>query len=66
MRKFININKYFIVKFLAGLLAAIVLPLFIKTPFPLHVMILICIWAIMGMGWNFIGGYAGQVSNGHA
>lgn len=24
------------------------------------------IWAIMGIGWNVIGGYAGQVSNGHA
>ncbi|MDF2512566.1 MAG: branched-chain amino acid transporter permease [Herbinix sp.] len=66
MKNYIEANSHFIIKFLASLLVAILLPLFIKTPFPLHVMILICIWAIMGMGWNFIGGYAGQVSNGHA
>jgi branched-chain amino acid transport system permease protein len=30
------------------------------------VMTMMCIWAILGMGWNFIGGYAGQISNGHS
>ncbi|MFT4107765.1 MAG: branched-chain amino acid ABC transporter permease [Lacrimispora sp.] len=66
MKNFIYSNSQFMVRFLIGLLAAALLPLFIKTPFAVHVMILICIWAILGMGWNFIGGYAGQVSNGHA
>ena len=27
---------------------------------------MIMIWSIVGMGWNFLGGYAGQVSTGHA
>lgn len=66
MRKFIQSDRRFIIRCLAGLAGAALLPLFIKTPFAVHVMILVCIWAIMGMGWNFIGGYAGQVSNGHA
>lgn len=66
MKDFIYTNSRFMVRFLAGLLIAVILPLMIRQPFTLHVMILICIWAIMGMGWNFIGGYAGQVSNGHA
>ncbi len=66
MKNFIYTNKNFMAKLLIGLLVAIVLPLFIRVPFALHVMTLICIWAIMGMGWNFIGGYAGQISNGHA
>lgn len=66
MKNFIHSNNQFMIRFLIGLLAAALLPLFIKTPFAVHVMILTCIWAILGMGWNFIGGYAGQVSNGHA
>ncbi|MBE6829881.1 MAG: branched-chain amino acid ABC transporter permease, partial [Ruminococcaceae bacterium] len=24
------------------------------------------VWGIMGLGWNVVGGYAGQTSNGHA
>jgi branched-chain amino acid transport system permease protein len=66
VKNYIHSNSQFMIRFLIGLLAAALLPLFIKTPFAVHVMILICIWSILGMGWNFIGGYAGQVSNGHA
>ena len=40
--------------------------MFIQRPFQLNVLILCTIWAIMGLGWNIIGGYCGQVSNGHA
>nr|WP_319489302.1 branched-chain amino acid ABC transporter permease [uncultured Caproiciproducens sp.] len=64
--KLIKNNKQFFIGLGVILPLAIIIPLFIKVPFPIHVMILICIWAIMGMGWNLIGGYAGQVSNGHA
>lgn len=66
MIKFIKNNKQFFLGLGIILPLIIIIPLFIKVPFALHVMILICIWAIMGMGWNLIGGYAGQVSNGHA
>jgi len=44
----------------------LVLPFIFKSYFQHHIMIMILIWAIAGMGWNIIGGYAGQVSNGHA
>lgn len=51
----------------AGLAALlIVLPLVLNTAFSHHVMTMMCIWALLGMGWNIIGGYAGQISNGHA
>lgn len=66
MIKLIKKNKKFFIGLGMILPLLIIIPLFIKVPFPIHVMILICIWAIMGMGWNLIGGYAGQVSNGHA
>lgn len=45
---------------------AIVLPLFLTSTLEQHIMFLIVIWSIAGIGWNFIGGYAGQVSIGHA
>ena len=51
----------------AGILVIlIVLPLLFNTAFSHHIMTMMCIWALLGMGWNFIGGYAGQISNGHA
>ena len=59
-------NKSFIMTFIAVILVLTVVPQFITRPFTMNVLILFCIWAIMGLGWNFIGGYTGQVSNGHA
>jgi branched-chain amino acid transport system permease protein len=49
-----------------AILAAILLPLVLSGNFPRHVMTMIVIWIILGQGWNFIGGYAGQISNGHS
>lgn len=48
------------------LVVAVILPLVIKAPYQLHIIILIFIWAIIGTAWNLLGGYAGQVSFGHA
>lgn len=59
-------HKTFIIGYAAVVVAALILPLFVKNIFALHVLILSMVWSIMGIGWNFIGGYAGQVSNGHA
>ena len=42
------------------------MPLFVTSTFNRHVLCLILLWSIIGMGWNFIGGYAGQVSIGHS
>jgi len=48
------------------LVIAVILPLLIKAPYQLHIIILIFIWAIIGTSWNLLGGYTGQVSFGHA
>ena len=43
----------------------IALPQVFNNAFSHHIMTMICIWSLLGIGWNFIGGYAGQISNGH-
>lgn len=56
-------------KILAGVVLAIALlafPLVFKKPFPQRMMILIFMYALLGEAWNILGGYAGQVSLGHA
>ncbi len=47
-----------------GALAAF--PLVYQDPFPRHMLIMIMLYAAMGIGWNIIGGYTGQVSFGNA
>ena len=44
----------------------VVYPLYYTDPFPRHTMIMILLYATMGIGWNVIGGYTGQVSFGNA
>ncbi|HUH66616.1 MAG TPA: branched-chain amino acid ABC transporter permease [Syntrophales bacterium] len=41
-------------------------PVFMQAPFFLHLLIMIMMYATMSIGWNIIGGYAGQVSFGNA
>lgn len=44
----------------------LVLPLFLAgRPFELRMLTLVLLFALMGQGWNVLGGYAGQVSIGH-
>ncbi|MCA1327093.1 branched-chain amino acid ABC transporter permease [Herbaspirillum sp. alder98] len=51
---------------LAVLLAiAMALPLFVTSPTHLNLAILILMAAQIGVSWNIVGGYAGQVSLGH-
>lgn len=47
-------------------LALIVLPLVTDDQFLLNAFIYIFLFAALGHGWNIVGGYAGQVSLGHA
>lgn len=52
----------------AGLLVAglIVLPQFLQgRPFELRLATIICLYAVLGQGWNILGGFAGQTSIGH-
>ena len=46
------------------ILAAV--PLFLHDAFLSHILIMIMMYATMSIGWNIIGGYAGQVSFGNA
>jgi len=42
------------------------LPVFMKNPYFLHIMILLFLWTACGTAWNILGGYCGQLSMGHA
>jgi branched-chain amino acid transport system permease protein len=50
----------------AGILAVAALPALVTNTFLLHVCILVFMWTVLGAAWNVLGGFAGQVSFGHA
>ncbi len=58
-------KKGFLVFILFMCILAVV-PLFLRDPFLCHILIMIMMYATMSIGWNVIGGYAGQVSFGNA
>jgi len=50
-------------------LAAVILvayPLLVSNKFFLHLAIMVLLYALLGMSWNLLGGYTGQISFGHA
>lgn len=50
----------------ALLLLLLVLPVIGLSTYMMHVLILVIMWSVIGMAWNLLGGYCGQVSFGHA
>jgi branched-chain amino acid transport system permease protein len=50
----------------AGAILAAALPLVVKSPFALDVLIRILLFAAIGTAWNLLGGYAKQFSLGHS
>ncbi|MFI5341787.1 MAG: branched-chain amino acid ABC transporter permease [Candidatus Methylomirabilales bacterium] len=44
----------------------LVAPLTFQDPFYERMMALVLLWAVLASAWNIVGGYAGQVSFGHA
>ncbi len=46
--------------------AALVFPLFVNNDYLLQVVFRIFLFATLGLAWNLVGGYAGQLSLGHA
>ena len=66
LNRILQKNRIFMIEFVIVMAILIIVPMFMSRPFQVNVLILSAIWAIMGLGWNFIGGYTGQVSNGHA
>lgn len=59
-------NKNNLLILLTAAAISILLPLVVRAPYHRHILIVILIWAILGTAWNLLGGYAGQVSFGHA
>lgn len=57
MRRYVNL-------IVPGALA--VLPLLGLSTYSMHILILVVMWTTIGMAWNLLGGYCGQVSFGHA
>jgi branched-chain amino acid transport system permease protein len=42
------------------------LPFIGLSSYMMHILILVLVYSMIGMGWNLLGGYCGQVSFGHA
>jgi branched-chain amino acid transport system permease protein len=61
MKKPSPLRIVFYAAFLAALLA---FPLVVKGTFPTHIMILVFLFAMMGVAWNILGGYAAMFSFG--
>ncbi|MBI4913021.1 MAG: branched-chain amino acid ABC transporter permease [Acidobacteria bacterium] len=51
---------------LAVLAVLAVLPFSGLSTYMMHILILVLMWTTIGMSWNLLGGYCGQVSFGHA
>jgi branched-chain amino acid transport system permease protein len=56
--------KKYLPVILLGLLA--LLPLVGISTYLMHIIIMVVMWSVIGMSWNLLGGYCGQVSFGHA
>jgi len=55
-------------KFLPLIILAIlcIIPFAGLSTYVMHILILVLMWSVIGMAWNILGGYTGQVSFGHA
>ncbi len=50
----------------AAALLLLAVPLLVSNQFLLHLGVSVLVWTTLGVSWNLLGGYAGQVSFGHA
>lgn len=51
--------------FVLFLVVAVAAPIFFTTGFQLRLLSLICVYAVLSMGFNLLYGYAGQIAMGH-
>lgn len=51
---------------IAALSLLLIIPIAVNSPFVYHLFVLICIFGGLATAWNIVGGYAGQLSLGHA
>jgi branched-chain amino acid transport system permease protein len=49
-----------------SVIVALFLPLMVSNHFVLHLAIMTLLFVLLGTSWNLLGGYAGQISFGHA
>jgi branched-chain amino acid transport system permease protein len=49
-----------------ALAALLLLPIAAQSPFVIHLAIQVCVFAALASAWNIVGGFAGQLSLGHA
>ena len=49
-----------------ALAALLLLPIATQSPFVMHLAIQVCVFAALASAWNIVGGFAGQLSLGHA
>jgi len=61
-----NLTRRQISVFALVLILLILYPWFVKGSFPLHLMIMVFLFAMLGVAWNIMGGYAGMFSFGQA
>src|SRR5438445_13244342 len=47
-------------------IVAVALPIFIQNDYLMQVFFRVFLFAALGLAWNLVGGYAGQLSLGHA
>ena len=55
-----------IIALAAAALVVLVFPLVFPTPYYIHTLLMVFLFATMGLGWNLIGGYGAQLSLGHS
>jgi branched-chain amino acid transport system permease protein len=48
------------------IIVVLVIPVFVKNPFILHLLIVTVFYAYISSSWNIVGGLAGQISLGHS
>jgi branched-chain amino acid transport system permease protein len=51
---------------LVVLAALLAMPMVGLSSYTMHILVLVLMWTTIGMAWNLLGGYCGQVSFGHA
>ena len=61
-----NFNNPRVYVSLLSLLILLALPLAVQSPFVYHLAIQVCVFAGLAAAWNIVGGFAGQLSLGHA
>ena len=62
----IDTKNHTLIAFLLFTVVLLFLPLVVTNNFYLHNLIMIFFWAALTASWNIIGGFAGQISLGHA